>query len=433
MDARGRVLAERWTPLFREAGTISLPLDPAARSVVLDPRYVVPTVRRAEDRRRLHGLLRTWNPLRIQPLASLERWDRTTLTWAPLVGANTSDKFMAGLYLTNSSLVQRRVRFQLAPLYSFARNEVNGYGDVAYSVFGSGLLAETVTGVRVARFQEYLKLEASLLMRLRAASVPALRQTAQVGITLITRDAASLPAGSERGDGAVRWGRYEARLGNAIHNLTFTARLENFYGEHLTERLGPITRFDAANIAKLALRYERFYSKHKAVSLRLFGGRILGRPQDYFYLGLSGSPDYLRETIFLDRSRISRALQSGPRQTDDRDGGFHAWLPVFSNRWLGSASLEAQLPKGPFSLYADLGAAQSSLSATVAGPWSTYYGAGVAASLLGGTLRVYLPVAGSNYAQDKPATWGEFTSNIRFALHLENLLPERQLRNVLEK
>ena len=150
-------------------------------------------------------------------------------------------------------------------------------------------------------------------------------------------------------------------------------------------------------------------------------------------VGLSGSPDYLRETIFFDRSQISRALQAGPRQTDERDGGFHAWMPVLSNRWLGSASLEAQLPVVPLSFYGDLGAARSSLSPTINGPWRSYYGAGVAASLLKGILRVHLPVVGSNYAQDTPASWGDFTANIRFALHLESLLPERQIRNALER
>lgn len=438
VDAQGKVLTQRWTPLFREQGTISLPLNPAATSVVLDPQYLVPTVRRADDRRRLQGTFRAWNPIKIKPLVSFERWDRTTLTWAPLVGANTSDKFMAGLYLSNSSLVQRRVRFQLAPLYSFARNEVNGYGEAAYSVLGTGRLAETVTGVQVARFQTYLKLEPSLLLRFRPRSTRAPYQTAQLGVTLVRRDPGSVPNGDgtnggDGGFGGARWARYELRAGNALQNLTVAARFENFYASALTDRLGPNTRFDGANIAKLAVRYERFYSKRKSVTLRLFGGRAFGRPQDYFFLGLSGSPDYLRETIFLDRSQISRMLQAGPRQTDDRDGGFHAWVPVLSNRWLGSASLEAQLPKGPFSLYGDLGAAQSNLTVLTTGPWRSYYGAGVVVPLLGNVLRVYLPVVGSNYAQNTPASWGDFSSSIRFALHLENFLPERQIRNLLTK
>ncbi len=432
VDAQGRVLAERWTPLFREQGTISLPLNPAATSVVVDPRYDVPTVRRTDDRLRLSGPLRGWNPLRIQPLVALERWDRTTITWAPLVGANTSDKFMAGVYLSNSSLVQRRVRVQLAPMYSFARNEVNGYGNVAYSILGAGRLAETVTAVAVARFQEYLKLEPSLLLRFRPASPNAPRQTAQLGVTLVRRDkgAALDPNADDGGFGGARWLRYEMRVGNALHNLTTSARLENFYASALTDRLGPTTRFDGANIGKLAVRYQRFYSRKKSVTLRLFAGGILNkRRQDFFFLGMSGSPDYLRETIFLDRSQISRALQAGPRQTDDRDGGFHAWVPVFSNRWLTSATLEAQVPKLPLTVYGDYGLAPTGPGAAT----KSYYGSGVVLTASGGLLRIYLPIAGSNFAGDTPASWSEFSSSIRFALHLENFLPERQIRQQLER
>ncbi|MBC7446510.1 MAG: hypothetical protein H7330_00445 [Hymenobacteraceae bacterium] len=435
VDAQGHVLTQRWTPLFREQGTVSLPLNPAATSVVIDPQYVVPTVRRADDRLRLHGPLRAWNPVKLQPLVGFERWDRSALTWAPLVGANTSDKFMAGVYLSNSSLVQRRVRFQLAPLYSFVRKEVNGYGELAYSVIGTGRLAETVTAFQVARFEKYLKLEPSLLLRFRPASPRAPRQMAQVGITLVRRDPGSgrNPDGTaiagDGGFGGARWARYELRHGNALQHVTVTARFENFYASALTDRLGATTRFDGANIGKLAVRYERYYSKHKSVSLRVFGGGMLNqRRQDYFFLGLSGSPDYLRETIFVDRARRARMIEAGPRQTDDRDGGFHAWVPAFSNRWLAATNLEAQLPKIPLTVYGDLGTMPGT-----GGGATTYYGAGVITSLLGNALRVYLPIAGSNYLQNIPASWRDFTSNIRFALQLENLLPERQIRKSLEK
>ena len=433
LDAQGRVLDQRWTPLFREQGVLSLPLNPAAVRVVVDPRYVVPTIRRADDHKRLHGVLRAWNPVRIRPLLSFDRWDRTTLTVAPLVGANTSDKFMAGLYLSNSSLVQRRVRFQVAPMYSFARNEVNGYGEAAYTVLGGGRLAETTTAVRVARFERYLKLEPSLTLRFRPGSPRGARQLAQLGVTLIKRDGATLFGGGgddgTGGAGAARWGRYEVRLGNALRQLTATARFENFYAAALTDRLGPTVRFDGANVLKVSARYEQFYSRRKSVVLRGFAGAIVNkRKQDYIFLGLSGSPDYLRETVFLDRAQVSRALRAGPRQTDDRDGGFHAWVPVLSNRWVATAGLEAQVPLVPLTLFGDVGATPG-VRAT--GAAQTYYGTGLIVPLLNNVLRFYLPLAGSSYAHDTPASWADLSSNIRFSLHLESLLPEHQIRQAL--
>jgi Peptidase family M1 domain len=427
VDAQGHVLAQSWTPLFRDQGVISLPLNPAAASVVIDPKYLVPTVRRADDRLRLHGGLKSWNPLKLHPLVSLERWDRTALVWAPLLGANTSDKFMAGVYLSNSSLVQRRVKFTVAPMYSFNRNEVNGYGELAYSVLGTGLLSETVTAARVARFQEYLKLEPSLTMRFRQATPHAPVQQASVGITLIRRDPSPFNT-SDGGFGGARWARYEVKYGNALRRVTAQARFENYYASALTERLGPTVRFDGANVGKVAVRFEQLYAKKKAVTLRLFGGRIFGRSQDYFFLGLSGSPDYLRETIFLDRSQISQMLQAGQRQTDDRDGGFHGWVPVLSNKWLTTATLEAQVPVIPLTVYGDIGATASATGST-----QTYYGAGLVVPLMGDVLRMYVPLAGSNYDGDTPNSFGDLSSNLRFSLHLEKLLPERQLRNLLEK
>jgi hypothetical protein len=422
VDAAGRVLAQRWTPLFREQGVISLPLDAAARAVVIDPKYQVPSIRRADDRIRLSGPLRKWNPVRVQPLLGFERWDRTALTWLPLLGANTTDKLMAGLYLSNSSLVQRRTRFQLAPLYSFGQNRVNGYGDLAHTIIGNGALAEITTAGRVARFERFLKLEPSLTLRWRPTGTVGLRQNAQIGVTLIRRDKGSA-SGADGGFGGARWARYGLTLGNALHRLTVNARFENFFAAALTERLG-------ANILKADATYEYHYSKRRAVRLRAFGGRVVTqRRQDYFFLGLSGSPDYLRESVFLDRARISRALTAGPRQTDERDGAFRAWLPVLSNRWLATTNLEVELPKLPLTAYADLGATPGVTDSDV----KTYYGAGLTFNALGNVLRIHLPIVGSNYAQDTPASWGDFSSNIRFALHLENWLPERQIRSQLAR
>lgn len=435
VDRQGHVLSQRWTPLFREQGLLSLPLDPAARAVVIDPTYVVPTVRRVNDRLRLRGPLRSWNHPTLRPLLGPERWDGAPIYWMPILGANTTDKFMLGAWLSTSSLVQRRMRVTVAPLYSFSRNQLNGYGQLAYSVLPPGRVGEVLTAVNVARFADYLKIEPMLTLRFRQLDKPEnLRQTVTLALTAIRRDrqAGDEPSGSF---GAARWLRYDLSTGNALHRFDATAELYNYYASALTPRLGPTTRFDGANLAKLTLRGEQYYTKNKAVSLRIFGGRFIGRAQDFVFMGLSGSPDYLRQTIFLDRARISQMLEAGPRQTDDRDGAFHAWVPVYANRWLASASLQADIPFVPLSLYGDLGAARgATASPFVPQRTTSYYGAGLILRPFGSeTLRVYLPLAGSNFRNgESPGSWGEFSSNIRFALNITNLAPERQLRKLLE-
>ncbi len=429
VDAQGQVLDQVWTPLFRDQGVVSLPRNPAARAVVIDPNYVVPTLHRADDRLRLAGPLRTWNPVSIRPLFAPERWDRNTLTWAPVVGANTTDKLMAGVYLTSSSVVQRAARFQALPMYSFNRKQLNGFGNFSYTILGEGRLAETTTSLGIARFERFLKIEPRLTIRFRPLEPLGIRQTLQIAVTTLRRD--ELAGDDASGTfGAARWGAYEAETGNALQRLSARAEFHNYYASALTPRLGPTIRFDGANVARLTVRYQRYYSAKKAITARLFGGRIFGRSQDFFYLGLSGSPDYLRETTFLDRATISRALEAGPRQTDDRDGAFHAWLPVLANRWLTTASVEANLPFVPLTAYGDVGTAAGSTLAR-----RTYYGAGLVLRPLRGSelVRIYLPLAGSNYAQDTPGSWGEFTSAIRFSLQLNLFSPEKLIRGTLEK
>jgi hypothetical protein len=60
-----------------------------------------------------------------------------------------------------------------------------------------------------------------------------------------------------------------------------------------------------------------------------------------------------------------------------------------------------------------------------------YYGTGFSVSLVKDIFRIYLPVAGSNYAQDIPQTFPEFKNNIRFLLRLPALSPFRLLTDLV--
>ncbi|UOQ65377.1 hypothetical protein [Hymenobacter volaticus] len=145
-------------------------------------------------------------------------------------------------------------------------------------------------------------------------------------------------------------------------------------------------------------------------------------------MGLSGSFDYRRQTMFLDRQQISPSLAAQEHQFDDRDGAFKANVPVASRRWLTTLNLQADLPVTPLGIFADFGATKEKNQIVAdRNPQRLYYDAGVSLPLINRVLSFYFPVVGSQYGNGFPASRKDFTDQIRFVLRLDQLNPFRLL------
>ncbi|WP_139925910.1 M1 family metallopeptidase [Hymenobacter sp. DG01] len=435
LDARGNVLETQWTPVF--GGTANDEQDEAQLNfrrsgvarVVIDPGYLTPQLNRRDDQIKLNGSWRTWDPLQLKPLLSPERWDRHFINWVPVAGANTSDKFMLGAAFYNNILAPKRLNFLAMPMYSFNRNELNGVGALSLNVLPRTFARQLLTTVQIQRFERYRKIEPSVTLWLPHSAFRGAQQLVRFANTTIRNQDLGQTSSFQTLE-------YRVREGNALQN--WSAHVELNY-------LTPNADVDNPNQEAALLRatgtYSRYYSAEKQIRARLFGGTFLkSSSENPFFIGLSGSPDYRRQTAFLDRQQISATFTAQLHQTDDRDGAFKAYLPVGSQRWLSTLNLEADLPVTSLAVFADFGAVSKTRQTNTAGqsPRSLYYDAGLVVPVIRyllptgqNILRVYLPVAGSQYANGLPSSRKDFTDRIRFVLHLEELNPFRILNEQL--
>ncbi|GAB2769087.1 hypothetical protein HNQ93_000265 [Hymenobacter luteus] len=424
LDAQGKVLEMQWTPVF--GGTKDDEQDETqlnfrragVASVVVDPAYLTPQLNRRDDQLRISGALRTWEPLQLKPLASVERWDRNFINWLPVVGANTSDKFMLGAAFYNNILAPKRLNYLAMPMYSFNRRELNGIGSISLNVLPRTVARQLLTGILVQRFERYRKVEPSLTLMLPHSAFGGPQHLLRFANTAV-RDQ------DLRQTSSFQTLEYWVRHGNALQN--WSGHLEFNY---LTPDLSVDNPSREAALLRATATYGRYYSAKKQIRARLFGGYFLKSSADNpFYVGLSGSPDYRRQTAFLDRQQISDTFTAQIHQTDDRDGAFKAYLPVGSQRWLSTLGLEADLPVTSLALFADFGAVSRSRQIRPGdqGAQTLYYDAGLVLPLAKNILRVYLPVVGSQYTNGLPGSRKDFTDRIRFVLHIEQLNPFRLL------
>ncbi len=422
LDAQNRVLETRWTAPLSQAdaggGELSFRPDNVA-AVVIDAGYLTPQLNRANDRLRLTASAPA-RALRVRPLFSIERWDKSTINWLPVLGANTADKFMLGAAFYSSLVAPKKLQYIIMPMFSFSRGKLNGIAHVQRNVLPAHLGRELIAGATVQRFEEYTKLEPALTLVLPHRVGYGPRQQVKLSFTTVIGE-------NQNRLNTIATAEYAVRHADALQAWSADLDLSRMQA---SSRSGP-----AALLLRGAATYLRFYSPKKRVQARLFGGRFLqSGTQDAFVLGLSGSPDYRRQTFFLDRQQVSPALAAQYHQTDNRDGAFRAYLPVSSTHWLSTLNVQADVPGLPLAVFADLGATSERFRVgDRPGSQRLYYDAGLTLPLFRNFLEFYFPIAGSQYADGFPSSGREFGDNIRFVLNFNTLNPLRALDEVLGK
>ena len=430
LDAQGHVLETLWTPPF---GSANLPADEDEATsqlnfkranvvaLVVDAGYLTPQLNRRNDRLKLApGPLARAEPLRLRPLLSLERWDQAAINWLPVLGANTSDKFMLGAAVYNNPLAPHRIQFLAMPMYSFNRNELNGIGRLQLNSLPGSFARRFTTSFTMQRFERYTKLEPAFVFEIPHQPGAAVQQRVQLAITSVKDQDRSLTT-------SIFTAEYGVRHEDALQHWNAHVEL-NQLDASVSSSVTPI-------LLRAEAGYARYYSRTRRVQLRLFGGRFLqSQAQSDFVLGLSGSPDYRRQTFFFDRQQISHALTAQVHQTDGRDGAFKAYLPVTSSTWLSTLNFTADLPITNLAVFADFGATgESQLLPGRSSGQRLFYDAGLQIPLLGSVATLYVPVLGTQFQNGAPESRQAFTDALRFTIHFEKLNPFRLLDDALDK
>jgi hypothetical protein len=427
-DNSGQVVETQWSKPFTGRETLTFN-TPGIDKFEVDPNYLLPETDRQDNALTTSGFLRKLQIPHLQLLAGLNQNRKSQLYFMPVIGANTADKFMLGAAFYNSSLVPKKVNYLLMPMYSFSKNEVNGIGNVNFNFISrNGFLRQTIVGLNYQRFEFFRKYEPSINFNFRQSSPDAFRHTLKLAYTIVNQDKTELLSSFENPD-LGEFNLLHTPEDIVVPNLTYRMGKSNgiekfsFMAKYLFYSQPDF--YDGGNHAvKAEINYERYWSQKKKFNARLFGGKFFSRDVPGFVMGVSGSPDYLREAIFLDRAQHSEKIRAFVDQTDGQDGGFKNYLPLVTNNWLTTLNLQTELPKIPLlDLYLDLG--------WMANYNKTLYGTGLALNIGDGFFSLYLPVAGSNFADTFPENFKDFRQNIRFALHINKLNPFKLLNENL--
>ncbi|WP_125077743.1 M1 family metallopeptidase [Rufibacter latericius] len=422
VDGEGKVLESHWTKPGEKEQTVTFTTTAEIDRIVLDPEYVFPVLDRRDNQYRLGRLFPKTELLQLRALVGVDRIDKKQLFVAPALGYNTFDKFQAGAVFYNTFLTEHKFNYVVLPMYAFGSNRLTGLADVRYRVIGQGSLRKVEMGVQGQRFATFYTLVPSITFHNQLKNPTTPRQQLTFAWHLVEDDL--FP------DFQAPRIAYQLLSKNAISGtqIAFDATMFSYRAvpsapttfPGLTDQ-GP-TYFSPIRF-RLSLENWREYRPDKEIRVRGFVGLMAGNNQlgSPFLLGLAGSPDYLKQTPFFNRTDMygSANPASAIRQTDRQDGGFRNPVPVNSREWIAALNLTADLPVTPFAVYLDLGRVQEQNK--------LFYGTGLQWSFLNNAFQIYLPVAGSNFENHFPRNFKDFRNSIRYSLNLQKLNPFRLL------
>ncbi len=420
LDAKGGILSSVWTKPGTFDQTVTLPTHAAADRVVLDPHYYFMEQDRRDNQYRFNATFPKAEPLHLKFLASVNRIDRKQLFWLPSGGFNTVDGLQLGAVFYNSLVTERKVNFLVMPMYGFKSGQVTGLADLYLKFRTEGAVRKIILGAHAQRFADYHTVVPSLTFhnRLNTAATP--RQQLSLAWHYVKeknlytlhapRIAYSMEVKNAIAGSRVEVDATQFRQEVETPLLLLSPNGDATWSSSKKTVVGP-TRF------RLSIDNWHHYRPDKQVRARAFIG-FLGTDEQIngpVVLSMAGSPDYLKQTPFLNRADLNTQGPGAIRQTDRQDGGFRNPLSLYSREWLAALNLSVDLPVTPFTAYLDLGRIQELDK--------TFYGAGLELAILNKAFKLYLPVAGSNFEKSVPQSPKEFAKSIRYSLHVNMLHP----------
>ena len=359
---------------------------------------------------------------------------QTLITIGPSFGANSYDKFMAGLFFTNLKLPLNRFKFFAAPMYGFGSERFTGIGKLDYSFYPNKTFRKIDVFFNASSFTQnefadsngkktYLgfhKIVPGIRFTLKQKDPrSSLHRYVQWKTFVIEEDGLRFSRDSVGNPPAIvtkiTTTKNNRTLNQLLGVIENSRTLYPYRGELRIEQAEDFVR------AAFTANYFFNYPKEGGLDVRFFAGKFFYTGSktiskqfetDRFHLNMTGPngyEDYTYSDYFIGRNKFE-GLPS--QQIMIRDGAFKVRTDLLATKvgktddWLIAANLASSVPTGinplsllplkiPLKVFVDIG--------TYAEAWKKdaevdrfLFDGGLQLSLLKNTVNIYLPLIYSN-------------------------------------
>lgn len=417
----------------------------------IDAIEVMPETNRSNNTIKKKGVFKKIEQLKLQPIGSIKRPDRTQLFFSPTIGFNNYDKFMLGMAFYNSIMPRTKFEYALMPMYAFGSKTFSGLAEFKYNWrFRNGFIDRIQIGIDGRTFgvsertlfgetpeagiqsTDVTKLYRAapfinVAIRPKTARSP-IRQNLSFRHVYIYKDGQECPQGSRCSNGFVvpesyyvNELKYTFRNQRTLNPFGFSAYIHQSQDFQL---MGGVVNYKFSYPNKL---------HKKGVEFRLFGSGFFNNDTEsggsIKQIGLTdiGTTDYLFDDFYVDRNVLGGFWS---RHIGKQAGGFKVPSSIGrSKEWVASLGIEADIPASfylPIQLYAELGMSGNlqNLSdlGVISSPivWST----GLIIHPWKDVVEIYVPLLLSD---TYTASLDSFIDRISFRIQFSNMKARRQI------
>ncbi len=431
----GETVFSIWEEGFTGKKWIKLPQQQAEK-IIIDPDRKMLELYRRNNRIRTKGVLKKVEPLKVNFAGLFKSPEYTQIHYFPALGWNFYDKMMPGLLLYDAPFPPDKFDYYLAPFFSTGNSSFAGTGYMNFNFYPQNLFNRIQLSFSGKTFSisdiypgQYQKIHSGIKLDFnknhQSATNRIKLEAFHVTDVKIIEDRILKRENQELSfNNFIRASFIQSNLKKSINPYEFSANLEAGKGYIKSWLEG---------------EYKISYYLNEGLTIRLFGGSFLRKPEDLawnyaFYLsGQSGLNDYLYEGTYLGRfepPQYGNAIRIFTQQYYPKDGGFALYSPLgITQDWLASVNLESSLPlieEIPIFAYAGMGAfGKMKDSPVTLDNKSWAWESGLKLSFLN-IVDVYFPVLSSQNLKKTSdfysATYGE---KIRFYIKFDLLNPSR--------
>lgn len=405
-DEAGNPVLTQWYEGHDQKKTVQL-FHEKYKKVVINAHLNHAEYRQKNNTYYSRSILPRMEPLSFQLYNSFEAAEATQIFYVPSLYYNAYDKFLLGVNLSNRSiLVQKPFEYVVVPEYSTGTGKLAGTASASYNWISpkSHFFRQIRFGI-YGRYNHYdrdlafYRISPSINFQIRKKypRSPYIQSIRLRGVIVDREvDESRLLDLSQVSNAsyAVLNANYRLEYTSLLKPTIFRARLEV-----------------ADQFSKLFAEYDQRWMlpNKKWLILRGFAGGFLhndfadqGIANNFFSLGISGTPDYL-----FDYYLIGRSDENGiwSRQFFTTDGGFKSETKAFADRYLLSTNLSLPF-YGPLGAFADIALSEK----------GSYWDYGLRFAFLTDFVELYLPIQNQDRNFYSEAN---YLSNVRFVLDLK--------------
>lgn len=142
----------KWIDGFQGSRKVTLPKE-SVDHYIIDPKFQSYDLYRHNNTIRNHGIFKKIEPLQFKLFPVVDNPGKTEIGITPVVGRNSYNGFMAGLYISQPYFPPRVWTFNAMPMYSFGNKSLSGKAHAAWSKhFSEGALHSIKIGIHAKRF-----------------------------------------------------------------------------------------------------------------------------------------------------------------------------------------------------------------------------------------------------------------------------------------